>query len=209
MQAPPQAPICRIGVYYDAAYMQTVQAGYAERGLGRMVFQPLQMLLEQTVQHAEKGYNSYRIVAAGWYVGVANDTAAIQHSHHPDLLRAGITAYPVWLDAPPDARGVAVTLAADALEVGLGGRMDVAVLVAADAYLAALARTLTRNGVRVLLAHFTLREDLPTTMLDRRLRDACSYVVNLAQFEHTAERHWQALFQGLFRPLTDGQEQAE
>jgi len=197
-------------VLHDGAYLAAVQDYYTQCGRGQLALQPLHHLLEQAVQHAEKGYNSYRIIFAGWYASSNDgDTSLLPPQH--ELLLAGITARWVLRDpaAPTDQRGVAVTLASDALELALSGRVDVVVLVAAGAYLAELARTLTRHGVRVLLAHATPREQLTTTLLDRRLRDACSYVVNVAQFEHAAERHWQALFQGLFRPPPKMQEQAE
>ncbi len=195
---------------YDSAYLATVQDYYTQRGRGQFALQPLHHLLEQAVQHTEKGYNSYRIIFAGWYAGSSDGDTRLWLPQR-ELLFAGITARWVLLDAtaPTDQRGVAVTLASDALELALSGRVDVVVLVADGAYLTELARTLTRHGVRVLLAHATPREQLATTLLDRRLRDACSYVVNFAQFEHAAERHWQALFQGLFRPPHEMQEHAE
>ena len=77
-------------------------------------------------------------------------------------------------------RGVDVALAVDALQVGLGQKIDVAVLVTGDGDFVQLVRALNKQGVRVLAAYFAFEQkDGGKSFINERLRAAANYAVDV------------------------------
>src|SRR5204863_9146824 len=73
-----------------------------------------------------------------------------------------------------------VALAVDALQVGLGRMIDVAVLVTGDGDFVPLVRALNKQGVRVLAAYFAFEsKDGSKSFINERLLAAANYGVDI------------------------------
>lgn len=196
--------LCRIGVFYDGSYFTYAQYYfYAERQLGWMTFQAFHTLVENFAQEKEQGFAIYKVVYAGWYQGLfsANQASERQlhneRNRHIDLMHAGITPKYVPMSQTQGEKGVDVALAIDALQVGIEGKIDIAVLVTGDGDLVPLARALMKQGVRVAVAYFEYEGKHRKSFVNKRLVDACNYALNVNAME--GERRYQSLFRGLFR----------
>ena len=78
-------------------------------------------------------------------------------------------------------KGVDVALAVDALQVGMGQKIDVAVLVTGDGDFVPLVRALNKQGVRVLAAYFAFeKEDGGKSFINERLLAAVNCAVDIA-----------------------------
>jgi uncharacterized LabA/DUF88 family protein len=78
-------------------------------------------------------------------------------------------------------KGVDVALAVDALQVGMGQKIDVAVLVTGDGDFVPLVRALNKQGVRVLAAYFAFEAaDGSKSFINERLLAAANYTVDIA-----------------------------
>jgi uncharacterized LabA/DUF88 family protein len=197
-------PICRIGVFYDGSFFAYTQNHfYADRRIGWLTFQPFHTLLEDFVREKEQGYQNHRIVYAGWYQGLFTTCQAdarqlhLDRNRHLDLIHAGIEPKYSPMSQSQREKGVDVALAIDALQVGLEGKIDVAVLVTGDADLVPLARALMKQGIRVGVVYFEYHSDRGNGFANDRLLKACSYWLNVSDLEQDPKT--QGRFRGLFR----------
>jgi uncharacterized LabA/DUF88 family protein len=195
---------CRIGVFYDGSFFTYAQYHfYADRKLGWLSFQPFHALVENFVREKEQGYAHYRVVYAGWYQGLFPSSQASEkqlHSErnrHTDLMHAGIEPMYVPVSQAGREKGVDVALAVDALQVGLEGKIDIAVLVTGDGDLVPLVRALMKHGVRVVVVYFEYESQRSKSFANERLLNACNYALNINELEK--DRKYQGLFRGLFR----------
>jgi len=151
--------ICRLGVFYDGSFFSYAQNYYYhERQLGWLRFPEFHHFLEKFIGLREQGFASYKVVYAAWHQGLftSKDATADQlkrdRNRHHDLMHAGVEPKYLPMSQTQGEKGVDVALAVDALQVGLGGMIDVAVLVTGDGDFVPLVRALNKQGVRVLAA---------------------------------------------------------
>jgi uncharacterized LabA/DUF88 family protein len=206
--------ICRIGVFYDGSFFTYAQYHfYAERKLGWLTFQPFHTLVEDFVREKEQGFPVYRVVYADWYQGLFTSTQSNEKQLHAqrnrdiDMMHAGIEPkYVPMSQQTQREKGVDVALAIDALQVGMEGKIDIAVLVTGDGDLVPLARALMKHGIRVGVVFFDY-ESKPQnrkSFVNQRLLNACNYSLNINALEK--DRKYQGLFRGLFRQSEKGKE---
>jgi len=196
--------LCRIGVFYDGSYFRYAQHYfYADKQLGWMTFQAFHSLVESFIQEKEQGYSIYKVVYAGWYQGLHKSNEAKENqlrkdrNLHMDLVHVGINPKYVPMSQSQREKGVDVALAIDALQVGVDGKIDIAILVTGDGDLVPLARTLMKNGVRVGAIYFEYESNHNTSFINKRLANACNYTLNVNELEN--DRKYQSSFRGLFR----------
>jgi uncharacterized LabA/DUF88 family protein len=218
--------ICRIGVFYDGSFFTYAQFYfYGERKLGWLSIQPFQTLVENFIREKEQGFSNYRVVYAGWYQGLFSSTKATERqlhterNRHMDLMLAGVEPKYVPMSQSGREKGVDVALAVDALQVGLAGMIDIAILVTGDADLVPLARALMKHGIRVGILYFDYKAARNRSFANERLLSACNYALNINEMEK--DRKNESSFRGLFRrfekereeqiefELQEGQDQAE
>ncbi len=195
---------CRIGVFYDGSFFTYAQYYfYAERDLGWLSFQPFHILIENFIREKEQGFSNYRVVYAGWYQGLFSSTQAnekqlhSERNRHTDLMHAGVEPKYVPVSQAGREKGVDVALAVDALQVGLEGKIDIAVLVTGDGDLVPLARALMKHGIRVAVVYFEYESKLRKSFANERLLSASNYSLNVNSLE--SDRKYQGLFRGIFR----------
>ena len=178
--------ICRLGVFYDGSFFSYAQNYYYhERDLGWLRFPELHRFLEKYIGLREQGFASYKVVYAAWHQGLftAKDATFDQlkrdRNLHHDLMHAGVD--PKYLPMSQSGeKGVDVALAVDALQVGLGQMIDVAVLVTGDGDFVPLVRALNKQGVRVLAAYFAFEsKDGSKSFINERLLAAANYAVDI------------------------------
>ncbi len=203
--------ICRIGVFYDGSYFTYAQYYfYAEKKLGWLTFQPFQTLIENFVREKEQGYANYRVVYAGWYQGLFSSSQSNEKQLHSqrnrdtDLMHAGVESKYVPMSQSGKEKGVDVALAIDSLQVGMEGKIDVAVLVTGDGDLVPLARALMKHGIRVVVVYFEYEGNVKTSFVNERLLNACNYGLNVNELEK--DRKYQGIFRGMFRQPEKGKE---
>jgi uncharacterized LabA/DUF88 family protein len=197
--------ICRLGVFYDGSYFAFAQRYFFhEKKLGWLRFQPFHLLLEQYISHLEQGHAAYRVVYSAWFQGMfpatdaTEDKLRFDRNHYHDLMHAGIEAKYLPMSQAHGEKGIDVALAVDALQVGLNGTVDVAVLVTGDGDFVPLARTLMKNGVRVLVAYFDfVQKDGGKSFINDRLLNAANYALNVNELE--GSKDYKGQFRGLFR----------
>ncbi len=197
--------ICRLGVFYDGSFFSYAQNYYYhQRKLGWLRFPELHRFLEKYVGLREQGFASYKVVYAAWHQGLftAKDSTADQltrdRNRYHDLMHAGVDPKYLPMSQKQGEKGVDVALAVDALQVGLGRMMDVAVLVTGDGDFVPLVRALNKQGVRVLAAYFAFEsEDGSKSFINDRLLTAANYAVDIGALE-SAKEHKQD-FATLFR----------
>lgn len=196
--------ICRIGVFYDGSYFRYAQSYfYHSAKLGWLDFRAFHVLLQEFVRTKEHGYSTYKVVYAAWFQGLPTVTQADERqlrndrNLHHDLMHAGIEIKPLPMSSALSEKGVDVALAVDALQVGLRGLIDVAVLVSGDGDLVPLVRELMKNGVRVLIAYFEYADGESKSFANERLLSAANYELNVNQLEHNKE--FRSLFKSLFK----------
>lgn len=138
----------------------------------------------------EQGYNNYRIVYAAWFQGLFPSSQATEkqlgfdRNLDLDLMHAGID--PKYLSVSQSGqaeKGADVALAIDALQVGLEGKIDIAVLVSGDADLVPLVRALMKQGIRVTAAYFQYEEGEYKSFINERLLAVSNYELNVNQLE--------------------------
>ena len=93
-------------------------------------------------------------------------------------------------------KGVDVALAIDALQAGLDGKIDVAVLVTGDGDLVPVVRALMKQGVQVMIVHFEY-EGHGAAFINERLLRAANFAFNVSALEK--DKNTKAIFRGLFR----------
>lgn len=204
-----QGSICRIGVFYDGSYFAYAQRFFHyDRHLGWLSFQPLHAFLEDFVRIKEQGFTSYKVVYASWHQGLFSGKDATEkqlrtdrRGYH-DLLHAGVEPKYLPVSETKQEKGVDVALAVDALQIGLNGKIDIAVLVSGDGDFIPLVRALNKQGVRVVAAHFDyIDNNGQPSFINKRLLNCCNYTVDIAGLDK--DREFQNTFKGLFRTEDD------
>jgi uncharacterized LabA/DUF88 family protein len=205
--------ICRIGVFYDGSYFSYAQRHYYhERELGWLRFQPLHAFIESYVAQKEQGYSSYKVVYAAWHQGLFTSKKAtpeqlrsdrnLQH----DLMHAGVEPKYLPMSQTLGEKGTDVALAVDALQVGLGGKIDIAVLVTGDGDFVPLVRALNKQGVRVLGAYFNYEaKGHKKSFMNERLLSVVNYAVDINALEN--DKDYKSAFKLLFRKTADYDDQ--
>jgi uncharacterized LabA/DUF88 family protein len=179
--------ICRLGVFYDGSFFSYAQNFYYhQRQLGWLRFPELHRFLEKYIGLREQGFASYKVVYAAWHQGLftSKDATADQlkrdRDRYHDMMHAGVDPKYLPMSQKHGEKGVDVALAVDALQVGLGRMIDVAVLVTGDGDLVPLVRALNKQGVRVLAAYFVFEAaDGSKSFINERLPTAANYAVDI------------------------------
>ena len=181
--------ICRLGVFYDGTFFSIARNYYYhERQLGWLRFPEFHRFLERYVGLREQGlFASYKVVYAAWHQGLftSKDATVDQlkrdRNRHHDLMHAGVEPKYLPMSQTHREKGVDVALAVDALQVGLGKMIDVAVLVTGDGDFVPLVRTLNKQGVRVLAAYFKFesKDGSKKGFINERLLAAANYAVDI------------------------------
>ena len=147
--------ICRIGVFYDGSYFVAAQRYfYHERGIGWLSFRPLHSFFERFISTKEQGFFSYKVVYASWHQGLFSPTDATEEQlrsdrrRDHDLLHARIEPKYLPMSQSQGEKGTDVALAVDALQTGLDGKIDLAVLVTGDGDFVPLVSALNKQGIR-------------------------------------------------------------
>ena len=182
-----QGAICRLGVFYDGSFFSYAQNHYYhERQLGWLRFPELHRFLEKYMGLREQGFASYKVVYAAWHQGLftSKDATADQlkrdRNLYHDLMHAGVDPKYRPMSQKHGEKGVDVALAVDALQVGLGRMIDVAVLVTGDGDFVPLVRALNKEGVRVLAAYFVFeKKGGGKSFINERLLAAANYAVDI------------------------------
>jgi uncharacterized LabA/DUF88 family protein len=180
--------ICRLGVFYDGTFFTYAQNYYYhERELGWLRFPEFHHFLEKFIGLREQGFASYKVAYAAWHQGLftSKDATVEQlkrdRNRHHDLMHAGVDPKYLPMSQTHGEKGVDVALAVDALQVGLGRMIDVAVLVTGDGDFVPLVRALNKQGVRVLAAYFAFesKDGQHKSFINERLLAAANYAVDI------------------------------
>lgn len=213
-----QGSICRIGVFYDGSFFAHAQRYFFhDRKLGWLSFQPLHTFFETFISKREQGFSSYKVVYASWHQGMFPGSDATEEQlrterrRYHDLMHAGVD--PKYLPTSQQRRekGIDVALGVDALQVGLDGKFDIAVLVTGDGDFVPLVRALNKHGIRVVAAYFDFLDSRgKKCFINERLLKCCNYEVDIGKLD--GNREFGAAFKSLFRTPNDyrdyGEEQA-
>jgi len=200
-----RSSICRIGVFYDGSFFAYAQRYlYHERQLGWLTFQGLHSFFEDYLKLREEGYVSYKVVYASWHQGLFTVKNATEQqlrddrNLYHDLMHAAIEPKYLPVSQQQKEKGIDVAMAVDVLQIGLDGKIDVAVLVTGDGDFVPLVRALHKQGIRVLASYF---EFTPTrgnkSFINERLKNSCDYAVDIIQLEH--DKDFKNSFGSLFR----------
>ncbi|MCY3022954.1 MAG: NYN domain-containing protein [Planctomycetota bacterium] len=200
-----QGSICRIGVFYDGSFFSHAQRYfYHDRKVGWLSFQPFHGFLEQFVRTREQDFASYKVVYAAWHQGLfsskgaTEDQLRFERNRYHDLLHAGIEAKYLPMSQSQGEKGTDVALAVDALQVGLDGKIDIAVLVSGDGDFVPLVRALNKQGIRVLAAYFEFTDGKGRKcFINERLLNCCNYSVDVSTLDKS--REFRGTFKTLFR----------
>ena len=192
-------------MFYDGSYFTyACRYFYKQPDLGWLEFRAFQTLLETFIRTREQGYNHYRVVYAAWFQGMFSSRGAepqqLRNERNllHDLMHAGIE--PKYMPMPQTGRiekGSDVALTVDAMQIGLAGKIDIAVLVTGDADFVPLARALMKEGVRVMGAYFEYNDNGHKSFMNERLAKVCNYTLNVNEAQK--DRDLKAMFQGLFK----------
>ena len=196
--------ICRIGVFYDGSFFAYARRYYyQERDLGWLRYLPLHAFIEAFIAQKEQGYASYRVVYAAWHQGLFTSKKAtpeqlrFDRNQHHDLMHAGVEARYLPMSQTQGEKGIDVALAVDALQVGLDGKIDIAVLVTGDGDFVPLVRALNKQGVRVLGVYFEFQtKDGKKSFINERLRSVVNYAVDINALEK--DKEYKQAFKSLF-----------
>ena len=201
----PEKSLCRIGVFYDGSYFTYARRFfYFECKLGWLEFRPFHGLVENFVRLKEQGYTHYRVVYASWFQGMfsVHDAEERQlkseRQLYQDLMHAGVE--PKFMPMPQSGhneKGADVALAIDAMQIGLEGKIDIAVLVSGDGDFVPLVRALMKQGIRAMAAYFEYEQGEHKSFINERLMNVCNYAMNVNEIEH--DNDFKATFKGLFR----------
>jgi len=195
--------LCRIGVFYDGSFFAYAQSYFFKRDLGWLIFGPFHFLLENLLREKEQGFTSYKVVYSGWYQGLRSSSQSNDHqrrvdrNRHLDLIHAGVEPKYVAMSQSQGEKGVDVAMAVDALQVGLEGHIDIAVLVTGDGDFIPLVRALMKQGIRVAVAYFEYESENHRSFINDRLITVCNYAININALER--DKKYQPMFKSLFR----------
>jgi uncharacterized LabA/DUF88 family protein len=195
--------ICRIGVFYDGSYFQIANRhSYYQPNLGWLQFKPFHKFLEDCIREREPGHTQYSVLYAAWFQGMPGVSQAKEkqltndRKLYNDLMYAGIEPKFVPQSGSKE-KGVDVALAIDAMQLGLDGKIDVAVLVTGDSDFVPLVRALMKHGVRVMAAYFDYLNGNQKDLFSERLLNTCTYSLSIngipGDDDHTTQ------FKGLFK----------
>ena len=201
--------ICRIGVFYDGSFFAYARRYYyQERDLGWLRYLPLHAFIEAFIAQKEQGYASYRVVYAAWHQGLFTSKKAtpeqlrFDRNQHHDLMHAGVEPRYLPMSQTQGEKGIDVALAVDALQVGLDGKIDIAVLVTGYGDFVPLVRALNKQGVRVLDVYFEFQtKDGKKSFINERLLSVVNYAVDVNALEN--DKEYKQAFKSLFRKSTD------
>jgi len=201
--------ICRIGVFYDGSFFAHAQRYlFYERQLGWLAFQPLHAFFETFLKQKEQGYSSYKVVYASWHQGLfttkntTEEQLRFQRNLYHDLMHAGIEPKYLPISQQRGEKGIDVAMAVDALQIGLDGKVDVAVLITGDADFVPLVRALNKQGIRVLAAYFDFKDSQgKKSFINERLLTCCNYAVDIIKLED--DKDFKSSFKDLFRKQSD------
>ena len=199
--------ICRIGVFYDGSFFAYAQRYlYRDRQLGWLSFHPLHTFFEEYLSQKEQGFSSYKVVYASWYQGLFTSKDAtfeqlkFDRNLYHDLLHAGIEPKYLPISQQRTEKGIDVAMAVDALQVGLDGKIDIAILVTGDGDFVPLVRALNKQGVRVLAAFFDFKDSQgKKSFINERLLNSCNYAVDIMKLED--DKEFKDSFKRLFKKL--------
>lgn len=200
-----QGSICRIGVFYDGFFFTHAQRYfYHERKVGWLSFQPLHESLERFISTKEQGFASYKVVYASWHQGLfsAKDTTLKQFQSdrnlYHDLLHAGVEPKYLPMSQNQREKGTDVAMSVDALQIGLDGKIDIAVLVTGDGDFVPLVRALNKQGIRVLAVYFDFTDKSGRKcFINERLLNCCNYALDISELDK--HRESKSSFKSLFR----------
>ena len=201
--------ICRIGVFYDGSYFAYAQRYlYHERQLGWLTFQPLHIFFEEFLAQKEQGYSSYKVVYAAWHQGLftaknaTEEQLRLDRNLYHDLMHAGIEPKYLPVSQQDKEKGVDIAMAVDALQVGLDGKLDIAILVTGDGDFVPLVRTLNKQGIRVLAAFFEFKDNQgKKSFINERLLNSSNYAVDIIKLENNKD--FKDSFKSFFRKRSD------
>jgi uncharacterized LabA/DUF88 family protein len=184
--------------------MKAQEYFYHKRKLGWLCLPLFHVLLENFVREKEQGFSTFKVVYSGWYQGLfpadhaTEDQLKKERNRYYDLIHAGVEPkYEPMSATHRKEKGVDVAMAVDALQVGLQGKMDVAVLVTGDGDFVPLGRALMKEGTRVMIAHFEYEDNEYSGLISKRLLNASNYALNINALEKDGD--YQAAFRRLFR----------
>ncbi|MBN1219624.1 MAG: NYN domain-containing protein [Anaerolineae bacterium] len=199
--------ICRIGVFYDGSFFTGAQQYFYINNFGWLHPLPFHGLIEYFVRKQEQSFSNHKVVYASWHQGLFSASQSSEHqmklerNRHLDLIHAGVEPRYIPMSQSQVEKGVDVALAVNAMEVGLDGKIDIAVLVTGDGDFVPLARTLMKHGLRVAAVYFEYEHHHKgkdyQAFINKRLLDTCNYTLNINTLEK--DREYKVLFNGLFR----------
>lgn len=197
--------LCRIGVFYDGSYFTYARRYfYFQRKLGWLDFKPLHGLIESYIRTKEQGYIHYRVVYSSWFQGMFSASQADEkqlktdRNLYQDLMHAGIE--PKFSPMPQSGqneKGADVSMAIDAIQIGLEGKIDIAVLVTGDGDFVPVARALMKQGIRIVVAYFEYADGEHKSFINERLLNVCNFSLNINEMEK--DKDFKSIFKGLFR----------
>ncbi len=201
--------ICRIGAFYDGSFFTYAQQYlYHEKKLGWLAFQPLHNFFENFLSQKEQGYSSYKVVYASWHQGLFTtkntDEKRLRsdRNRYHDLMHAGIEPKYLPISQQAKEKGTDIAMAVDALQVGLDGKIDIAVLVTGDGDFVPLVRALNKQGIRVLAAYFEYEDNQGNkSFINERLLNSCNYAVDIIKLEN--DKDFKSSFKNLFRKQSE------
>lgn len=205
--------LCRVGVFYDGSYFKYAQIHFfAERNLGWLSFPPFHVLVENFIREKEQSYFSHRVVCAGWYQGLHTSTQSTDHQRRMDrnrqidLIYSGIE--PKYMPMSQEGeKGIDIAMAIDTLQIGMEGKIDVAVLITGDGDFVPLVRALMKHGIRVATVYFTYESSKRKSFASDRLLAASNYTLDISELEK--DRKQQGVFRGLFRQVESNKDVQE
>lgn len=197
--------ICRIGVFYDGSFFAHAQGYfYHDRKAGWLCFQPFHGFLEHFIGTKEQGFSNYKVVYAAWHQGLfsvknaTEDQLRSERNRYHDLLHAGIEPKYLPMSQSQEEKGTDVALAVDALQVGLDGKIDIAVLVTGDGDFVPLVRALNKQGIRVLATYFDFTDTRGRKcFINERLLNCYNYSLDISALDKSQE--FKSAFKSLFR----------
>src|SRR5207237_4389463 len=120
---------------------------------------------------------------------------------HHVLMHAGCEHNYLPMSQTQGEKGTDVALAVDALQVGLDGKIDIAVLVTGDGDFVPLVRALNKQGVRVLGVYFKFQtKDGKHSYINERLLSVVNYAVDINALEN--DKEYKQAFKSLFRKIS-------
>ncbi|MDR2887916.1 MAG: NYN domain-containing protein [Bacteroidales bacterium] len=197
----------RIGVFYDGSFFVYAQNYFWRQNYGWLKYEQFHKLLELYVETKMQGYSDYKIVYSAWFQGLhkqslaSDDNLRSDRKRHNELLFAGIECKNLTMSASQGEKGIDVYMALETLQVGLDGKIDVAILITGDGDFVPLVRTLMKNGIRVGIAFFEYADDEHKSFVSEKLVNAANFAVNINSLEN--DRDFKTDFKMIFKHSED------